>query len=524
MADWVFQANPKRYDVHAAVGKSRRDWWSTPRYRDRIALGDRVWLQIVGPSHPGIYYVATIVSLPYEQANAEFGRWYADIQWDYRIEPPLLRPELLADPGLKSFRPFRGFQERMPPLPREVASRLAELAAPRLVPFGRDEHPAAPRELAVSAAIEGHNARREASQHSPTDVSTKVKQTLFKGWRPLAFLLIAAVATLTGLYFKALSEPGAESKQFASQPPQIMDAFVNNPLISVHISADVVQRPSLTSADLTYELTVHIPAFSKASVVLILSNRAPSTEMGFAFHRLTPPPLKRIRAGGPQELGGYYAAEIPIHGQGKHSGTLEEFFAAFSTPAVIEETNSATYGHLPYVGSIQLPPLQVPVLGEEYANRRSLRDIVPYPVSNKSDWWRPSAYNTPYGGRATLFWYPEGYSITETLFDAVPYFGHEPLNYITPPGQFIGESYVWRSATELEPTFESTDQGASQTESNDAFLSGILFGVAGAATIALVQEVPETFSLPAWWPLGKRRRKLPPLDSDDLLQDRRPTQ
>lgn len=64
MADWIFQANPKRYDVHAAVARSSRDWWNTPRYRDRIALNDRVWLQIVGPDRPGIYYLATIVSLP----------------------------------------------------------------------------------------------------------------------------------------------------------------------------------------------------------------------------------------------------------------------------------------------------------------------------------------------------------------------------------------------------------------------------------------------------------------------------
>ena len=50
MTDWIFQANPRFYDVHTAVGKSRRDRWSTPRYRDRIAVHDRIWLQIVGPA------------------------------------------------------------------------------------------------------------------------------------------------------------------------------------------------------------------------------------------------------------------------------------------------------------------------------------------------------------------------------------------------------------------------------------------------------------------------------------------
>jgi hypothetical protein len=31
-----------------------------------MAVGDRVWLQIVGPKNPGIYYVATIVSETYK--------------------------------------------------------------------------------------------------------------------------------------------------------------------------------------------------------------------------------------------------------------------------------------------------------------------------------------------------------------------------------------------------------------------------------------------------------------------------
>ena len=73
MTDWIFQANPKRYDVHAAVARSSQDWWNTPRCRDRIALNDRVWLQIVGRDRPGIYYLATIASLPYESPEGEFG-------------------------------------------------------------------------------------------------------------------------------------------------------------------------------------------------------------------------------------------------------------------------------------------------------------------------------------------------------------------------------------------------------------------------------------------------------------------
>jgi hypothetical protein len=53
MADWIFQGNPRRYDLGASATASREQWWRTPRYRDRMAIGDRVWLQVVEPKDPG---------------------------------------------------------------------------------------------------------------------------------------------------------------------------------------------------------------------------------------------------------------------------------------------------------------------------------------------------------------------------------------------------------------------------------------------------------------------------------------
>ena len=141
MADWIFQGNPRRYDydLDAAVAASREQWWGTPRYRDRMAAGDRVWLQIVGPKDPGIYYVATIVSQtqehPAQPSDPAHFRWRTDIRFDGRIRPPLLRSELLEDVQLGSFRPFRGFQGSNVPVPPPVAAALAARAAPRLEPL-----------------------------------------------------------------------------------------------------------------------------------------------------------------------------------------------------------------------------------------------------------------------------------------------------------------------------------------------------------------------------------------------------
>jgi hypothetical protein len=142
MADWIFQGNPRHYDLDATVAASREQWWGTPRYRDRMAVGDRVWLQVVGPKDPGIYYTATIVSQTYEHpvqpSDPAHFRWRTDIRFDYRIRPPLLRSELLKDVQLGSFRPFRGFEGSNVPVPPDVAAALAARAAPRLEPLPRE--------------------------------------------------------------------------------------------------------------------------------------------------------------------------------------------------------------------------------------------------------------------------------------------------------------------------------------------------------------------------------------------------
>jgi hypothetical protein len=138
VTDWIFQGNGKHHELDAGIAESRVRSWRTPRYRDQTAVGDPVWLQVVGRDDPGIYYLATITAPTYEDAEWHPGdpasaRWRTDVHFDYRIDPPLLRLELLAVAGLGSFRPFRGFQGSTVPVPAEVAAALRELAVPRLV-------------------------------------------------------------------------------------------------------------------------------------------------------------------------------------------------------------------------------------------------------------------------------------------------------------------------------------------------------------------------------------------------------
>jgi len=149
MADWIFQAGAREHDLDASIAASTKRWWGTPRYRDRMAVGDRVWLQVTGPHHPGIYYVATIVSATYEHpaqpGEPTYARWRTDIKVDYRIRPPLLRSELLDDATLGSFRPFHGFQGSNVPVPPHIAAALSERAAPWLVTLPRSDEGGQPR-------------------------------------------------------------------------------------------------------------------------------------------------------------------------------------------------------------------------------------------------------------------------------------------------------------------------------------------------------------------------------------------
>ena len=137
MTDWIFQGNRRHYDLDAGIAASRLHSWRTPRYRDRAAAGDSVWLQLVGRDEPGIYYLAAITGPTHEDpewhpGDSAYARWRTEIRFDYRIDPPLLRVELLATAGLASFRPFRGFQGSTVPMPPDIAAELRKRAAPRL--------------------------------------------------------------------------------------------------------------------------------------------------------------------------------------------------------------------------------------------------------------------------------------------------------------------------------------------------------------------------------------------------------
>ncbi len=63
MADWIFQANPKHYDVVGALAGLDEIAWRVPQYTGEVRPGDRVFLWRSG-ADAGVVGIATVATLP----------------------------------------------------------------------------------------------------------------------------------------------------------------------------------------------------------------------------------------------------------------------------------------------------------------------------------------------------------------------------------------------------------------------------------------------------------------------------
>lgn len=85
------------------------------------------------------------------------------------------------------------------------------------------------------------------------------------------------------------------------------------------------------------------------------------------------------------------------------------------------------------------------------------------------------------------------------------------IDMVTPPGTLEEGAYNWRAGTDdtpFTPGIIATSLEAASSQSDNAFISGIIFGIAGAAVIAVLQELPDEIPFRI-----KRKRKPNPLDT-----------
>lgn len=123
----------------------------------------------------------------------------------------------------------------------------------------------------------------------------------------------------------------------------------------------------------------------------------------------------------------------------------------------------------------------------------------------------PLRSGIPAGERTKSFGCPFNIShYTEVIDNMVPALKNEQIDYTIPSVDSGSDiDYIWHSngISGLEPIFKATNLDAVDSQNQAAFISGIAFGVAGAAAIAVVQELPKD-------PSHKRRRKSPSQDAD----------
>lgn len=303
----------------------------------------------------------------------------------------------------------------------------------------------------------------------------KILRTLLKGWRALAFLLIFLTVGHYAFHYKALSDPGLESKQFADNAPQEIDFFVSNPLASIDVYAEIQpanSEPSSPAAPQMEDINiiVHAPPKAGRVTVLVLTREPTFGPFGPDYSRLENVPLTvtTVPLSEQQTIDGYFATKI--------SSDLAEWADGVGSYLIrtVEQTNATLYGHLPAIGTTDQwvkdsDPADPPVLAESYKDKPDrIRDVVLLPFTEPEYANQPS-YNTPFGGPGELFSTPARLSITETEKGLAPQIANQQINYMTPTGQASGPDYTWQGTTQLEPVFQTTDDNALQSESNYAF-------------------------------------------------------
>lgn len=119
---WVFQANPKRYDLVGALSKLPRIPWSVRQRTDEVHDGDEVFLWQSGP-HAALVATARVDGTPApmgeDPAEAEFIRDPALADGDVPrvwlhintvLEVPLTREHLMAESAVGQIPVFEGWQ------------------------------------------------------------------------------------------------------------------------------------------------------------------------------------------------------------------------------------------------------------------------------------------------------------------------------------------------------------------------------------------------------------------------------
>jgi Restriction endonuclease/EVE domain len=186
--DWVFQCNPKRYDLASELEKGiRTEDWSMNQHRELVSPGDRIFFWQTG-AYARLLAVGHVDSPVFER-ESPFGRHRVDIIFDYRIVPPVTKAEMLEQSILSNFGPFKGMMgTNFPILNTEIVGTLEKILEGHLISFSPTGTPT----LGIG---EVQNAVDEAIKKARHQISLSLREYISK-MDPFDFELLVKVLLL----------------------------------------------------------------------------------------------------------------------------------------------------------------------------------------------------------------------------------------------------------------------------------------------------------------------------------------
>ena len=133
--DWLFQCNPKRFDLAKFLEDGGVvNWWTMNQGKNLVSPKDRVFFWQTG-EQAGLLAIGRVTSPVYQKENP-FGHDSVDVVFEYKIIPPLTREEARTNKTLHDFVPFKGFQgTNFPIRDPAILAALEKVVEGRLVPI-----------------------------------------------------------------------------------------------------------------------------------------------------------------------------------------------------------------------------------------------------------------------------------------------------------------------------------------------------------------------------------------------------
>jgi hypothetical protein len=362
-----------------------------------------------------------------------------------------------------------------------------------------------------------------AGKDCTQDVSTlagRVKSAQSRRRKPVRGLkriviLIFILLFIVGLaiWFRLLSLPSKVDPSLISSAPQRIRVATTDPHAEMQLTALI--RWNTNPPLETLLITVKGPKVTPSTRVIITSSSPggggggakPTTS---AFFR---PGIVRAGANPSEILDSHvYVCSTTVGAlrhltfRFEHAGS---YIGSFNLPQFAQDEIGTFFTHLPSLAHNESRDYPLPIFISErlLSDKPTIAADLLFLPRAKSGHITPigrsvSDYDVPAGsGPHLLFWQPK-VSTTEILYDVEDELADAHIDSQMPADGYLQDgALIWDSAGSLEPMLRATKNDRVEWENRWNFYSGIAFGVAAGAGIAVVQELPKIV------PMSFRRRR-----------------